>query len=281
MSHKSIVGLWLSLVLLGAEDVEAKVNGILGESVTFKVKTSTPFVAISWTKVAGSEPEIIALAIFQEPCQLQVPFPAYQKRVNISKDCRELHLSHLKKEDAGVFIAGIISPDAKKVDESFDLQIFRRLLGSQLRVTCTPNAAGNGSWQLNCSKEPWEDGVKFSWRSDVRSNDPTLGSSVINLAHNVTCLAENLISKASRTVSLKEVCAEHTETLLTENRLPLWILLGLSKMGSLLLLGSLGLILRVKSSKDTLLRMLSAGRGRPTDSQRNPPPLDPPDRGVR
>uniref|UniRef100_A0A670ZHH9 Immunoglobulin V-set domain-containing protein n=1 Tax=Pseudonaja textilis TaxID=8673 RepID=A0A670ZHH9_PSETE len=98
-------------------------NGILGQSVTFRVKFSPPFDSISWTKV--------------DPCGLLVPDPAYRKRVNVSKDCRELHLSHLKKGDAGRFTAGIIPLGAEKVDESFDLQIFRKYPthGSQFRAS--------------------------------------------------------------------------------------------------------------------------------------------------
>lgn len=101
-------------------------NGILGDSVTFQVKTSPPFKSIWWTKVVGSKPETIAMVTFGEPCGLEVPGRAYVKRVTISEDCRELHLSHLRKEDAGRFTAEIFTPDAERVDESFELQIFRK-----------------------------------------------------------------------------------------------------------------------------------------------------------
>ncbi|XP_034282234.2 SLAM family member 5-like [Pantherophis guttatus] len=250
MSYKTILSLWLSLVLLGAEDVEAKVNGILGHSVTFQVKSSLPFKSISWSKIASSKSETIAVVTSGEPCGRLVPDPAYEKRVTIPEDCKGLNISHLRKEDAGRFRAVIIPSDAEKVDESFDLQIFRRLLDSEMTVTCTPDAAGNGTWKLNCSTGTWEDGVKFSWTSAVQSRDlPHWNSSILtsqDLNLNVTCAAENPVSKASTTVSLKQVCAGQTKNFY---RLPLLTLLCLSKVGSLLLLGCLGLILVVKSRK--------------------------------
>ncbi|XP_070806468.1 SLAM family member 5-like isoform X1 [Pituophis catenifer annectens] len=210
MSHQIILYLCFSILLL--EDVEAKVTGILGDSVTFQVKSSLPFKSISWSKIASSKSETIAVVTFGEPCGRLVPDPAYEKRVTISKDCRELQLSHLRKEDTGRFTAVIIPSDAEKVDESFDLQIFRHLLDSEMRVTCTPDAAGNGTWNLNCSTGTWEDGVKFSWTSAVQSKDlPLWNSSILtsqDLNLNVTCAAENPVSKASTTVSLKQVCAE-------------------------------------------------------------------------
>ncbi|XP_070806471.1 SLAM family member 5-like isoform X3 [Pituophis catenifer annectens] len=209
MSHQIILYLCFSILLL--EDVEAKVTGILGDSVTFQVKSSLPFKSISWSKIASSKSETIAVVTFGEPCGRLVPDPAYEKRVTISKDCRELQLSHLRKEDTGRFTAVIIPSDAEKVDESFDLQIFRHLLDSEMRVTCTPDAAGNGTWNLNCSTGTWEDGVKFSWTSAVQSKDlPLWNSSILtsqDLNLNVTCAAENPVSKASTTVSLKQVCA--------------------------------------------------------------------------
>ncbi|XP_032090099.1 uncharacterized protein LOC116520059 [Thamnophis elegans] len=269
MPHKNILGLWLSLVLFGAEaDGTKELNGILGESVIFKMKATPEVRIIFWANILANNSINIAVMDFREPCHLVVPSPKYQKRLNISKDCRELQFSQLEKEDAGRgCTARFRLRTSELMDESFDLRVFSRLLDSQLRVIFIGD--GKGGWQLNCSREPWEDGVKFSWSSDVRSQDPTLGSAVITLAPNVTCFAENLVSKASRTVFLKEAYAEQAET---PSGLFLWILLCLSKVGSFLLLGCLGLILRVKSRK-------AAGGGRPTDSQRNPPPLDPTDRG--
>ncbi|KAG8146568.1 hypothetical protein E2320_013708 [Naja naja] len=168
----------------GAEEL----TGILGESVTFQVKISPPFEAIAWNKIVNANSRNIALVRF-EPCSIVFFHPEFQRRVNISRDCRELHLSQLKKEDAGRYTAEIVLSASKLVRESFDLKVFR---------------------------------------------------------------------KAAKSSS----------------GLPLWALLCLSKVGSLLLLGSSGLILRVKSRK-------AAGRGRLTDSQRSPPPSDPTDRGLR
>uniref|UniRef100_A0A8C6YIZ6 Immunoglobulin domain-containing protein n=1 Tax=Naja naja TaxID=35670 RepID=A0A8C6YIZ6_NAJNA len=177
-----------------------ELTGILGESVTFQVKISPPFEAIAWNKI---------------PCSIVFFHPEFQRRVNISRDCRELHLSQLKKEDAGRYTAEIVLSASKLVRESFDLKVFskypshRRLLDSEMKVTCT--GVGNGTWKLNCSTGTWEDGVKFSWPSDVQSKNPPLGNLAIFTSHDlnlkVTCAAENLVSNASTTVSLKKVCA--------------------------------------------------------------------------
>ncbi|XP_026545216.1 SLAM family member 5-like [Notechis scutatus] len=254
MSHKIFLSLWFSALLLGT-DIEAKVNGVLGQSVTFQVKFSPPFDTISWTKVVGNKSEIIAVGSFKEPCDLLVPDPAYRQRVDTSEDCRELHLRHLKKEDAGRFTAGIIPPGAEKVDESFDLQIFRRLLDSEMKVTCAE--VGNGTWKLDCSTGTWEDGVKFSWPSDVQSKNPPLGSSVTLTSHdlnlNVTCVAENPVSRASTTVSLEKVCAEEkpeTEApQINDKQLPsnLWIVAVIVAVVILLL--AVAILIRVLMKK--------------------------------
>ncbi|KAG8146572.1 hypothetical protein E2320_013717, partial [Naja naja] len=197
----------------------AELNGILGESVTFQVKTSPPFEAISWNKIVNANSRNIALVRF-EPCSIVFLHPEFQRRVNISRDCRELHLSHLKKEDAGRYTAGIVLQTSKSVDESFDLRLFskypsHKFLESllcpgrcgKLKVTCTPGGAGNGTWQLNCSTGTWEDRVNIRWTSSAKSTGPTPGSSVIQFASqdlNATCTAENPVSRASRTVSLKQ-----------------------------------------------------------------------------
>ncbi|XP_058016747.1 T-lymphocyte surface antigen Ly-9-like [Ahaetulla prasina] len=186
---------------------------------------------------------------FKESCNIVFLQPDFQNRVRVSIDCRKLHLSPLKKEDAGRYTAGIVLPNKKSVDESFGLQVLLRLVDSDLKVTCTPEGTGIRTWQLNCSTGTWEDRVNIRWTSSAQSTGPTPGSSVIqfvSLDLNATCTAENPVSQASRTVSLKQVCAGQTKNFY---RLPLWALLCLSKVGSLLLLGCLGLILVMKTKK--------------------------------
>ncbi|KAM6435376.1 SLAM family member 9-like isoform 2-T2 [Liasis olivaceus] len=219
MARGSTLGLWLPILLLRAglaEPAAAKeLNGVLGESVTFQLKASPPFQTISWSKSVSGQPSIVAVLTFQERCDALTPLPAFRKRVTVSEDCRELRLSHLDQEDWGRYAAQIVLPSNATEVESFDLRVSRRLLDSQLRVTCIPDGGGNGTWQLNCSTGALEDGVEFSWIPAIQGEGPTLGNSTIKITSedldlNVTCRAENRVSNASTTVSLKEACAENT-----------------------------------------------------------------------
>lgn len=79
-------------------------------------------------------------------------------------------------------------------------------------MTCSSKGAGNVTWQLVCSQKTWKAEVNFRWISDFYATDETLGSSVMELTSQdleliVTCEAESKDSVASRTVTLKEVCA--------------------------------------------------------------------------
>ncbi|XP_039224601.1 uncharacterized protein LOC120319614 isoform X1 [Crotalus tigris] len=187
-------------------------NGILGESVTFQVKTNLSFVSISWIKIVDFEPENISVVTFGEPCGLLVPLPALGNRVRVSEDCRGLQLSRLEQEDKGFYVAVVLLPTEEIVYEPFDLEISRYLLDSEMSVICTPDGAGKGAWQLNCSTGDWKDRVEFSWDSPIYRpshvpDDPVIKVTSQDLNIKVTCTAENLISKASRTVTLKEVCS--------------------------------------------------------------------------
>ncbi|KAG8146567.1 hypothetical protein E2320_013710, partial [Naja naja] len=197
MLHNGLLGLWFPILLLGTGASGAEnLNGVLGESVTFQVKISTPFVMIFWTKIVDSESRNVSVVTFGKPCGLLVPLQDFQKRVDISKDCSELLLSHLKEEDAGRYNAKIISKNSTVKDASFELNIYRHLLDSHLIVTCTPGEAGSGTWQLHCSTETWEKGIELSWTSATQKMHPTRGSSVIRLIYrdgdpDVTCTAKN------------------------------------------------------------------------------------------
>ncbi|XP_032090130.1 SLAM family member 5-like [Thamnophis elegans] len=213
MCHKIVLRLCFSVLFLRAGTSGAKeLIGILGESVTFRVETPPPFETISLNKIVNSNPRNIALMTFKElSCPILFLHPDFQKRLNISSDCRNLHLGPLKKEDTGRYSVTIVLPTKKTADESFDLQVFKRLVDSELKVTCTPEGTGNRTWQLTCSTGTWEDRVNISWTSSAQSTGPTPGSSVIRFVSqelDATCRAENPVSQASRTVSLKEVCAE-------------------------------------------------------------------------
>lgn len=128
--------------LAGASGAE-KLKGRLGWFTIFKVKTNLSFVSISWSKIVGSKSENIALVTFGEPCGLLVPLPAFEKRVNISKDCRKLYLDQLEKEDAGRYTAEIISQSNTVVNESFDLSVYSKYPSGQAKWV----PVWGGSWR--------------------------------------------------------------------------------------------------------------------------------------
>ncbi|XP_070807634.1 SLAM family member 5-like [Pituophis catenifer annectens] len=249
--------------------------GDLGYSVTFRLMKPPPYQNIYWSKGIGNNSINIAVVNFREPCHLQRSHAAYKKRLWVSKDCQKLALMNLKKEDAGTYTADIVLQNTT-AKESFNLQVCRKLPDSELRLTCISKGAGNGTWQLICSQETWKGEVNLRWISDFYATDETLGSSVMELTSQdleliVTCEGESKDSIASRTVTLKEVCAGQTKN---PSRLPLWALLCLSKVGNLLLLGCLGLLLVVKSRKAAggrrmLVRFLPASQRRPRPPARH------------
>ncbi|XP_058016484.1 uncharacterized protein LOC131186672 isoform X2 [Ahaetulla prasina] len=298
MSQKSILGLWLSIVLLtaGTSGIE-ELNGILGESVTFQVKPSTPIETISWNKIISSS-NARNITLMNLDKAFRLPVFVHLMDSNLKVTCTpggtgnrtwQLNCSTGTWEDRtnirwtssaqstgptpGSSVIQFVSLDlnatctaenpASQASRTVSLKqvCAVRLVDSDLKVTCTPEGTGNRTWQLNCSTGTWEDRANIRWTSSAQSTGPTPGSSVIqfvSLDLNATCTAENPASQASRTVSLKQVCAEErpgTEAPQvngqTKNfyRLPLWALLCLSKVGSLLLLGCLGLILVMKTKK--------------------------------
>ncbi|XP_032090102.1 T-lymphocyte surface antigen Ly-9-like [Thamnophis elegans] len=171
--------------------------------------------------------------------------------MKVSKDCRALQLSHLEQDDRGFYYAEIALPTEEVEYQPFELEVERYLQNSEMRVTCSSDGAGNGTWQLNCSTGDWKDRVEFSWESPIyrpyRSpDDAVIKVTSQDLNVSVTCRAENLISKASKTVFLKDVCSGQTKNL---SRLPLWALLCLSLGGSLLLSGCMELVPMEKSRK--------------------------------
>lgn len=98
-------------------------NGVLGESVTFQVKTNLPIVSISWIKIVHHKPENISVVTFGEPCGLRVPLPALENRVKVSEDCRGLQLSRLEQDDRGYYVAAIFLPTEEMEYEFFDLEV--------------------------------------------------------------------------------------------------------------------------------------------------------------
>uniref|UniRef100_A0A8C6YG09 Uncharacterized protein n=1 Tax=Naja naja TaxID=35670 RepID=A0A8C6YG09_NAJNA len=146
--------------LSGASGIE-ELAGILGASITFRLETSPPYENVTWSKMDGNKSINIVKVTFAEPCGHQVSLPAFLNRVNISKDCRELHLSHLKQEDAGRYSAQIVLPKKAELVESFDLQVSSKYpshvipdvlpLPSGLESAFCPQQSGSSFYP------PWKD----------------------------------------------------------------------------------------------------------------------------
>lgn len=90
-----------------------------------------------------------------------------------------------------------------------------RLSETDLSVSCAKDIrkGRNETLQLNCSAGKWEDGVAFSWIAYNHSGqDYSSGKSRVFFGNlqddwNVTCMAENPVGNASKTVSLKQACS--------------------------------------------------------------------------
>ncbi|XP_061462395.1 SLAM family member 5-like isoform X5 [Rhineura floridana] len=204
-----------SMGSFGEEEPE-KVNGVLGESGTFQLKTSEPFSQIAWTlnRIQGVDVLVLTKKDPKENCKLLVVSQAFEGRLNASEDCKIFQVSPLHQEDSGTYVAQIKQNDGN-TKESFSLQVYKRLSASDLGVDCDKSGydGRNGTLRLNCSAGSLEEDVTFSWAPASKSESS--GKSLV-IQHNLqdddlnfTCTAENPVSNASKTVSLKEICSEH------------------------------------------------------------------------
>ncbi|XP_060116327.1 SLAM family member 5-like [Heteronotia binoei] len=192
----------------GAEKKAKEVIGTLGKSVTFHLETSQQFSLVSWLQVKRN---IVNIAILEtgQSCSVRVLHSKFEERLNASRDCRGLQITDLQQDDSGNYRAQI-----KDYTEDFSLKIYKNLLESDLEVQCETNTLGDGSdTVLNCSAGKWGDGVHYSWTSTSKGRN--ISSHVIHSRFqdgdtNYTCTAENPVSKASRTISVKELCEGNT-----------------------------------------------------------------------
>ncbi|XP_061462392.1 uncharacterized protein LOC133374993 isoform X2 [Rhineura floridana] len=202
-----------SMGSFGEEEPE-KVNGVLGESGTFQLKTSEPFSQIAWTlnRIQGVDVLVLTKKDPKENCKLLVVSQAFEGRLNASEDCKIFQVSPLHQEDSGTYVAQIKQNDGN-TKESFSLQVYKRLSASDLGVDCDKSGydGRNGTLRLNCSAGSLEEDVTFSWAPASKSESS--GKSLV-IQHNLqdddlnfTCTAENPVSNASKTVSLKEICS--------------------------------------------------------------------------
>lgn len=117
---------FLSLLSGLAEAIIVKeVTALLWAPLTIQLKTCPPYKRISWKKKEEGPytPFSNAEVNFTETCHLQIPHRDFANSLNVSKDCRELHFSHVEKEDAGRYTAHIVSQNKNVVEESFDVSV--------------------------------------------------------------------------------------------------------------------------------------------------------------
>ncbi|XP_032992031.1 SLAM family member 5-like [Lacerta agilis] len=200
----------------GEENAEKK-KGIIGQSATFLLNTSEQFQKIYWVKEKQAIP-IFVVAIPQkdpeERCELRDQILEYRGRLSVSEDCKMLQINNLSQEDSGIYHAQIrIAEDKNPIHEIFSLKVYKRLLEADLKIVCDQKdyRGGNGTLQLNCSAGLWEDDVKFSWAPASLSE--STGRSLVTRHNlegndlNFTCIVENPVGTASKTVSFQKICS--------------------------------------------------------------------------
>ncbi|KAJ7307554.1 hypothetical protein JRQ81_009579 [Phrynocephalus forsythii] len=193
----------------GEEDA-TEVIGALGGSATFQLKISESFTFITWLKKeANGDPSNMALLDpAEKPCKFTVLLPAFERRLNASRDCQGLQVRDLRRGDSGSYTAQIQLGDGKEpLMEAFELKVYKHLLEADLAVHC--HKTKNGSQQLNCSAGEEEDAT-VSW-AEASQVEPWGKFALLALSGdeedlNVTCWARNPVGEASWRVSVEETC---------------------------------------------------------------------------
>nr|XP_060613791.1 SLAM family member 5-like [Anolis sagrei ordinatus] len=197
----------------GEEDENAEnVTGIVGESVAFQLKLSSPFEIITWQRTKGKDVDTVGVLKQGEKCSSIITLISLQGRLNVSEDCKTIEILRLQEEDSATFRAQVTIPEKKELlIFLFRLQVFRHLLDSDVQIHC--NAIGNETWRLNCSAGESEEGVMFKMAVDEweehsgRTLDVHDGrGDGKNLT--ISCTARNPISTASSAWPLQDLCGE-------------------------------------------------------------------------
>ncbi|XP_054852526.1 T-lymphocyte surface antigen Ly-9-like isoform X2 [Eublepharis macularius] len=183
--------------------------GTLGGSVTFHLKTSKQFTSITWLRTVQDNPVHFASLDLEadRPCHIKVILPKFERRLNVSRDCKNLQISKLTQDDSGRYRAQI-----GEDGENFRLKVYKHLLESDLEVQCEKNAPLSGenyTLQLNCSAGKWGDGVNYTWTStskNIKSSSSVIQNDFQDSDTNYTCTAKNPVSNASKTVSIEQAC---------------------------------------------------------------------------
>ncbi|XP_054844749.1 SLAM family member 5-like [Eublepharis macularius] len=182
--------------------------GTLGGSVTFHLKTSKEFTSITWLRTVPDNPVHFASLDLEagRPCHIKVILPKFERRLNVSRDCKNLQISNLTQDDPATYRAQI-----GEDGETFRLKVYKHLLESDLEAQCENGSLGGGNYtlQLNCSAGKWGDGVTYTWTSTgktIESSSQVVLSDFQESDTNYTCIAKNPVSSASKTISIKQAC---------------------------------------------------------------------------
>ncbi|XP_054853823.1 SLAM family member 5-like [Eublepharis macularius] len=184
--------------------------GTLGGSVTFHLKTSKEFTSVSWLRSVQDKPVHFASLDLEagRPCDIKVIFPKFERRLDVSRDCKNLQIRNLTQDDSGTYRAQIGEDGG-----TFRLKVYKHLLESDLEVQCEMHVLSDGTYilQLNCSAGKWGDGVSYIWTPTSKTIDSSFHIVQSDFQGNdtnctCTCTANNPVSSASKTVSIKQAC---------------------------------------------------------------------------
>ncbi|XP_058392856.1 SLAM family member 6 [Diceros bicornis minor] len=199
------------------------VDGILEESVTLplKIPAREEINSITWLHNGTS-------IIFIQPNEkrIMVTAPKRKDRLKVMQ-FSSLQLSNLTMADAGSYCAQIVTNTS--VFSSYTLRIFTRLRNLQVASHAQLSRNGTCEIHLTCTVENPNDNVLFKWRisgnTSLNETNLTISWDPKNSSEqNYTCIAENLVSNLSFSVSAQSLC----EGFFSEKNQPLdtkWIIL--------------------------------------------------------
>nr|XP_025842143.1 SLAM family member 6 [Vulpes vulpes] len=180
-------------------------NGILGESVTLspKLPVGEDIQSITWIHSGRS-----LIIILPKVEQVLVTDPKWKHRLQ-SLENYSLRLSNLTMEDAGLYCAQITISTASELS-CYTLKIFRRL--SVLNITVHPGLSKTGTCEVHlaCSVENSHDTL-LKWHgagnTSIYEANLTISWDPRNRSEQkYTCVAENIVSSTSSSVSIQSLC---------------------------------------------------------------------------
>ncbi|XP_004448464.2 SLAM family member 5 [Dasypus novemcinctus] len=212
--------LWILLVCLqtcleatGKDSNFFKVNGILGESVTFPVSIQEPQQVIN---IAWSSKTSVAFVVPKDAGRaptVTVTHQNYFGRLNVSANNYNLVISSLRMEDAGVYQANIniqiTASMTNTITKGYDLQVYRRLGKPKITQSLMTFVNNTCNVTLTCSEEKEEKDVTYSWSPlGEESNLLRIFQTSEDQELTYTCTAWNPVSNNSNSISSRQLCAD-------------------------------------------------------------------------